>query len=767
MHFLEYLYEKILESKESTVNLITKIQKEVLLDQAARTSILNSNFRNLAQILTNLIGPTDIGQQTYGSPLTPLYYAVDGAAVSIPKISNYFTGLSRDLKVADLSLTDLETDLENIGLEFWARIQLLTNSANNLQQQINYAKLNLSNSNTWSITETFANTNNIDMPDSTVWVDTSEGSITIPTSNSSLIVNPDTIVFTSQTVPTGGSFLSSTARDAFDSQYNTNWICMFTQPGQAQCVIGIPITYINTITITPLSGINILIDSSLGGGVFTNVINDVIYSKTTYIIDQSNISSLRFSFSPANATLPVTCGITEIVMYTSTSETKAVMESVIFNPTSPFTTVKMDYVGTVPSNTLVNLSYNVAGSGGPWNQLVPGQWTSISDSSNTTLYVSPNQATANSIYRGLYGIPVGTNPQPLTTGTGQLQVGLNQMQVQSFYKDWRVDGLVPKILGPDDFQGQIVSTTWAGVDSQAINTDQFVVQQNNQTEISGNPLLSQGGQFLFFQRPITYVPASPTDNAYQHMCIVPLQNAQFNSLQYTYNYSFSYQVFCPNAFTYSNAKYWFYQGFRKVGSASYRNINKSFASFSMYINGILVAGTANPYTIYSDNSFDAAGFQGVNFPLSLQQGWNTIEMFMNVVNPNIYASDGFDSAFPYVQIYLTPSLFDPSFQNSLSSQISALDGSGVSNPISEFDLLWNAPASPVNWAWSTDRTSLLFNVKNVNPIDGYFTGVSPNCVLTYQGTSQQAFTSIQAQIGLDSNGSRVAPILNQYTLQVR
>ena len=604
------------------------------------------------------------------------------------------------------------------------------------------------------------------MPNSTVWVDTSEGVATVPTVNSTQIINPNSINVVSQTVPDAGSFLSSNPKNAFDSQYNSNWICLFNKPGWAECVISVPVTYINTLTITPLSGINILIDYSLGSNVYSTVINDVIYSKTTYIIDQLNVTNLRIRFRPANASLPVTCGITEIVIYTSTSERLAELVSTLFSPTNPFTTVKMDYEGTVPSNSIISLYYSTSSSG-DWSQLKVGEWTSISSPNNTTFYVNPNQATASPIYRGLYGIPIGTNPQPLTTGQGQLQVGLNQMQVQSFYKDWRIDGLVPKILAPSDFEGQIVSTTWCGVDSQAINTDQFIVQHNNQTNISDSPLLSQGGQFLFFQRPITYTPASSVDSAYQHLCIVPLQNTQFNSLQYSYNYSFSYQVFCPNSFTYSDAKYWFYQGFRKTGSASYRNINKSFASFSMYVNGILVAGTANPYTIYSDNSYDVAGFQGVNFPLSLTQGWNKIEMFMNVVNPNIFSSDGLDSTFPYVQLYITPSLFDPSFQNSLSSQISALDGSGVTKPISEFDLLWNAPSSPINWAWSSDRNSLLFNLKNVNPIDGYFTGVSPNCVLTYEGTSQQAFSSIRAKIITDSNGSRVSPILNQYTIQTR
>ena len=748
------------------MGLIEQTQKEVLLDQAARTSILNSDLRNLGQILTNLLGPTDIGDQIYGGPLTPIYYAVDGAAISIPKVSNYFTGLARDLKVANIALDDLETKLTNIGLEFWARTQLLNNNANNLQQQINYAKLNLSNLGMWSYTETFSNTSNIDMPNSSVWIDTSEGSVTIPTSNSSLIVNPDSIYFTSQSVPPGGSFLSSSPLNAFDSMYNSNWICMFTKPGPAQCVVTLPAVYINTITVTPLSGINLVVDYSLGSDVFTNIINDVIYSKTSYIIDVSNIASIRVSFSPANTNYPVTCGISEIVMYTSTSETKATLESVILSPSNPFTTIKMDYTGTVPTNTLVNLYYSVTTSG-DWNLLTPGQWTSISNSNNITTYVNPSQATASSIYRGLYGVPIGTNAQPLTTGQGQLQVGLNQMQVQSFYKDWRVEGSVPKILGPSDFVGQIIKTTWCGVDSQAINSNQFIIQHKNQTEISDNPLLSQGGQFLFFQRPITYTPASATDSAYKHLCIVPLQNSEFNSLQYGYNYSFSYQVFCPNAFSYSNAKYWFYQGFRNTGSASYRNINKSYASFSMYINGTLVAGTASPYTIYSDNSYDVTGFQGVNFPLSLQQGWNTVEMFMNVVNPNIYPSDGLDSTLPYIQVCVTPSLFDPSFQNNLSNQISALDGSGVKSPISEFDLLWNAPSSPINWAWNSDRTSLLFNVKNVSPIDGYFAGTSPNCVLTYEGTSQQAFTSVQAKIDLNSNGSRVSPILNQYTIQVR
>lgn len=748
------------------MQIVEQTQKDVLLNQAARTSILNSDLRNLQQILSSLIGPTDVGQQVWNQPLTPVYLAIENSPINMGRISNYFTGLARDLQVTDISLTQLENDISNLNLEFWTRIQLATNKANLLQQRINQANQNLTNTSTWSYTETFFNTNNIDVPDSTVQIDTGQGTISIP-SNSSNVVVPGLFTFTSQTVPQGGSFLNSNPSYAFDGQFNTSWMCLFTQPGFAVSEISTQSgTYVSTLTVTPLNQINLLVDIDTGNG-YINYINANVTSKTTYIVNVNSINNIRVSFQPINSSYPVACGISEIIMYSNNSLQSAQLESVIFEPSSPFTTLQVDYSGTVLGQSDVNVYYNITGSGGSWNLIQPGTWTNIGTTLNNTLNINPTQATNSPVYRGLYGIGIGTASQPLSTSEGSMQVGLNQMQVDAFFQDWRSTGQVPKILGPTDFTNKIAGTTWSGVDSQAINSDQFIIQQVGQTEISGNSLLNGGGQFLWFQRPITYTPNSPSDAVYQQLCIVPLQNTLLNSLQYSYNYKFSFQVFTPLPFNYPDAKYWFTQGYRQAGSVPYRSLNKSYMGFSIYINGILVAGSNIPDTIYSDNTYDVSAFIGTTFPLIFNQGWNTVEIYLNVVNPNVFNSDGLDSKYPYVQLCMTPSLFDTNFQNTVGYQITNIDGSGSRAPLSEFDLLWNAPKSPFNWAWSTDKQSVLFNVGSVSEIDGYYQGAVPNCVLTYQGLNLDAASSVQVKLGLESNNQLTGPIINQYQISTR
>ena len=160
--------------------MIEKVQKQVIFEEAARKGIMNSQILQIPGILREIIGVADINKQQYGMPLAPTYTAKSGELIDIARISNFFTGLSRDVKVSNQAITNLENDLLLFNLEIWTRMQLLKNKSQSLSKKAKIEKVRASFGATWIYTETFSNTNLIDMQNTTAWLDTAEGISFIP-----------------------------------------------------------------------------------------------------------------------------------------------------------------------------------------------------------------------------------------------------------------------------------------------------------------------------------------------------------------------------------------------------------------------------------------------------------------------------------------------------------------------------------------------------------------------------------------------------------
>ena len=164
---------------------------------------------------------------------------------------------------------------------------------------------------------------------------------------------------------------------------------------------------------------------------------------------------------------------------------------------------------------------------------------------------------------------------------------------------------------------------------------------------------------------------------------------------------------------------------------------------------------------------EQGGDLGKPYSFKLVEGWNTIEIFINLQDPTRLLKDYNDNGDPYVQINLMPSFFDPEFQ--IAANITKIVGSGDTKAVSDFDLLWNLPKDPSFWAWSDDRLSVAFNSNSVKPIDGFLLGTYPKSILHYKSVEfDQDVSELYLRADLERDASSISgPILDELKVFVR
>jgi hypothetical protein len=301
------------------------------------------------------------------------------------------------------------------------------------------------------------------------------------------------------------------------------------------------------------------------------------------------------------------------------------------------------------------------------------------------------------------------------------------------------------------------------------------LQLYGETTIKGDSTLIKGGDYMLFQRKLDSTDFPVSISSYNQLCLVPLVgDVSSGMMQFDYNYKVSFMLYCPKAFSYQDARYWFYQGYRQANRKFYKDIDKSFGTFAIYINDNLVVSESVGDTITSSNTINDTDPSvsidyGNSFSLNFNDGWNKVEILMNVYNPNKYGPDNFDIANqPYLQLSIYPSPFDPLFNQNKDTYISKILSSGTFNPTNEFDLLWNLPKDPTFWAWSDDRQYLLFNTNSLFKIDNYYRGSVPDSLITFKSISASGVDDLYIKLALEREDStKLSPIVTEYSVMVR
>jgi len=500
---------------------------------------------------------------------------------------------------------------------------------------------------TWVYTETFSETRLIDMQNSTAWIDTSEGISFIPNSGDEKTIPMHSISLIESSLPRLGDFLGSNPKQAFDGIDSTNWRCLFVNDQWATATYDIAtLADITAISIDPVGfGIEAKIDVEIEGS-YQELIRAVIYNKKTFSIYQHNVSKIRVSFRSATSVLPKIVGIREIILFQTISTKSAEIISRELKPTDPFTEIKLSTKGEFPQGTKVDTYFRTS-TGTNWIPLPVNDWHPIYATDTTSIHdLNFTEAVAgisSLSFRGLYAKNLNMSSTPLTNVEGKMEVGENMVEITCFKKDWIEAGEFPKILSPLDFANYKVKRTWSKVPirSYITNGSGNVVQLYGETTIKTDTELTKEGTAMLFQRRLDPDRYPAEISQFNQLCVIPLVGAKASgSMQFDYNYKISFMVFAPRAFSYQDARYWFYQGYRKANRRLYRDIGKSFGTFVLYVNDILVVGEDTAKTISTDHKIEGISVsqvdRGKSFSLNLNTGWNKIEILMNVYDTDKY-----------------------------------------------------------------------------------------------------------------------------------
>lgn len=764
--------------------MIEETQKQVIFEEASKRGIQGSNLFSIGEIYSNILGVRDIGVARYGGPLASAYLAVPGEDIKVDRLANFFTGHIRDLKVGDLALFKIENDLALFNLEMWSRIQLLKNRSNELAKRARREREKAFNGSTWSFTDPLSTTAFIDMTNTTAWLDSSEGIAFIPSASEDRSIPPVDIKVLEVHKPEFCDFLGSNPKNAFDGLNITNWRCVFLQDKEyASAIVEIANpSRLSAISLDPVGfGIDVIVDV-YSENKWIEVVKSITYSKHTYPVEsKSKIEKVRVRFKSADGTLPKTVGLREVVLYTASTLLEANLVTNTFYPPEPFREIKLVYTGEIPQGSNIEAYFRTSLTGS-YQLIKPGDWKYLSSSvaqSFRSLFLTQLQKSIDIDGDGistsmgaLYGImpPLGGVASNLADGT--LFVGIEQVEVSAFRSDWTETGDTIRILEPADFNRQNVLRTWSRFGKVDLNTDNLVAQPYGNTLVKNNSNYKRGGSRYGFSRRLSSSTFSSTISEYDQMVIVPLNGSVEESPgQYNYNYRMRFWVHAPRAFNYDNARYWLIQGYRKAGYRSYKDSGKAYGSFAMYINKTLVAAEVNPYTAFDDGTTDATAL-GRQFSYNIKPGWNLVEIYIDVINPEVYGDDDFDVANqPYLQLSLYPSLLDKDFRSHPDHEITYVVGSGARKPVSSFDLAWNLPKDFTYWAWHESRKVVLFNTNSIQSIDGYFKGELPNTQISFTSIPT-AFVSGADSVNLKftlkkGDDSLASPNLSEYTVMVR
>jgi hypothetical protein len=742
--------------------LIENTQKTVLLDDAAKQGISRFELMSIPETYQKMLGSVD---KQFGMPMAPLYKAVTGEKINVESMSKFFKGFDRDVRVAKTALVDLKTRLEFTKNEFWVRTQILKNKANYLQHTADLEKYKGSNSAVWAYGDSFTSTALVDMVRSSAWIDTSEGIVFLPSSTEDSSITPQQITVAGFTWAPGSDPLGSSPALAVDGLENTSWKALFTAPGACSAdFLFKDVVDLSTIQIDPTGyGMTATVSVDNGTG-FVNIVQEVIYKKTTLIVSVQKAKRVRITFAPVDTILPKSVGIRNIRFFKNSSSNKASLYTSEITIPVTYSEMKLDFTGKIPASSAIKPYYSFDNV--KWN-LVTNGWMQVQDNPTITTSLDRSLVVKEG---GYYSIPVDKNPRAFTSGS--LLIGKNQVEVTAFRKDYVALGEVPHTPTKNDFDSQDARKfkSWFSVPSlheRAYSNRIFVKPFFNQTTV-----VKKGADILPFQYHVG-------EEIYADMGFLMLQGGPANNIcQPNHSYKTSFYVYSEQDYYVDFAKFFFYQGFRNRAFRTFTDVGKVLGSFSIYVNGAVITSSSKPSTIYTtsdaDGSYLEGGIngtaeQGTSFSYTIKKGWNLVEILLHSIEPTVFGEDlGSDGYNPYLQLSLYPSLFDPAFQT--DSGITKVVASGEEPPISEFELLWNAPQDYSFWAWSSTSTKILFNVWNTGAIDGALKGVGPNYDLIYQGVADNAPSISSVRFRFDLLRDQTAnaePILEEYKFSVR
>lgn len=737
--------------------IVEFIQKKILNEKSKEISF-NTQLKSAGDILKDIVTNPVF---TYSNPFTPKNPFSRNEEITIRKINGF-------LKSATLDLTSIN-DVSNFLL---AETKSLNDVLSYKTQSLQFYVDALNNKNLTkdptSFTDSFKTTDFINLSLSSVDIDNSIGQITLAKQSQANIVPIKKISIVNYVVPNGVDSLGTQPSDILDGKDSTAWLLNYVSDTLPATVLELafPSTDVSSVVLSPINNCRIKV-SLYSQDKWVQILNTELSIKQEFYVYSIETQKLRIEISPTGGSYPRVCGLKDLLLYNNTFSTSGTMFTNQLTPEVDYNQLKVSFESTQTEDSNIICSYSNDITG-PWTRLENNKWYTNANSDVSNVFFTSNNLQSIDTFQGLYSYPVPVKRSELYEGS--LKLGNRQMKVDCFYKDLKESGYKYKILSPDVFQQNPTRFAYQDVPTYGFNVDSPIIQKTGELQVVNTTALGPNGNSLVFQRKVDdLVYSKIADNKYKEMCFVlQSESTNLHIYQYDQQYKFTFYVYSNTDVLYTNAKYWFLQGFRTAGNKPFSSLDKVYGTFSMWINDTLVVSSDKPKTIYNDGTLEPGAIDGQEFNLVLTKGLNKIEYMVNTTDSKIYDISTYDTNLgPYLQFTMTPSLFDENINNYGDFNIDSIYCEQVTEPKDEFDMLWNLSSAPTNWGWSSDRSYLLFNYKPSQPIDGYFKGTSLTYKLNYKNFNNTNRNPLFLKWDLKASSSKVTPVLEEYTIDVR
>lgn len=717
---------------------IEQLQREHLMGKAAKTAIFSGDTSNFISIFTNQLGVSDGFLRNYGDPLAAFYKAKSGTPIDVNRINQFHLTFRDDLLISRTALITIRDQLALITKQNYLKLESLRAQLEQLRITFAIESLRRTSGGQWVFLEDFKDTTRLDLANSSAWIDSRTGSVSIPIADTANAIRSDQLELEQEAPSSGGSFINTSSVDCLDGQDGTGWLL---KGGSGSAVWKLKKTWeLNQITLDPIGqGIIVHVEAWHDGG-WDKFCSEVLYVAKTVCRSPMKAEKIRITISP----IKETCGLRRLILWSASYAREATLLSKPYKFELPISRARLSWVADTPGGSKTNAYVSSATASGPWIQVYNGIDYRLTESDKVDVEL-PNDNTffpliaTKSIY-------------------SYLEIGKDQIEVSAFDYDWRASGDIAHTPTTGDWISPptLVRRTWANTNDQRSVSQTGTILQPG-TSLTADSL--QGNAFL-----------NINSEGNSSLGIVLLTGSA-SSLIFMpgNNYKFRFFVNSAKAQQITDSSLMFYAGVRNENGRTYEESRKPIAGCALAVNDETIYARAFPNTIF--NVVDDQGMlvtDGTVSPttINLREGWNKIEILVSLAAQTGADRDTDDITDPYVEIRLYPNFFDVSTVERLN--IIRVVATGNFSPRSEFDLEWSLLPDPTSWAWSTGLDKgIKLNSKSDDllvPIDGVFTGCYPTRTFTYlkEGAISD---SLYVKFELERDPlTYVGPILHNYQL---
>jgi len=724
--------------------MISTIQRSRIIDRILQKIFMSGITPRISDIraqLSRLLTGKQIGLPLFSPRM------VAGKEVVNPDVlRDNASEIQEDLGTLSESLVEI---LESEAITFGAatgEVQELKHRLTKLKEDLDSRLNQEHNQGREVLFDNFRDNSKVDLENTTAFISTTGGYVTLPTNEKETTrFSPSKISLVKETPSSGVKTLGSLFVGVFSDYADKVWQADFPEGGSYIAEVNLTSSgvilghgnevEINRVYVDPLAPITISIASSTDGLNWSPLINSMITGPMYFDFPPVWALYLKFTILGNGHT-----GIRQVSIGKVGTLENATLYSKALTSQKSLYTLLFNTKELVPQGTSIS-HFFATSAGGPWAPITPGK-VHFMETTTTAETFSTEIALDSSTL--LYAYPI--NASNAIIESGELRRGVAQFKVSAFSFDWAQRGDPKHIPQLSDYTENLGHTL------------SCYMSPSSGATIAPLNIATDANSFI-----INYCRDDQT------WWGVPLISSAGSILKPNYNYRITTYLYSDREMLLSNA-----------GGGVYA-LGGSFTGtkgigWALVVNDVRVVYDNSIFVVASiPGSGTLTSSTGRSFPLSLQNGWNKIELLLYVPDDTAL---GASILAENMVLLLRPNIINFTLRDAdnwsyvpKQSQYPIWADGAPMNRVSEFYLKWNVPSLNYDyWAWRISPTSgspsdVLINYDptvSSSTIDGRYKGSNEKFQIRYV-RDYNPTTSLYYRCDLTrTRGAVQAPMLQSY-----